>query len=186
MYLYPMLRLLLLLGAFALTTPLPAQTDFSAWEGHYAGQMSIDNVGQPPQTVAVSFELLPLIADSLWSHKMTFQSERHGEITKDYRLRAAIRGDTVNFVLDEQNGIEMPQTLLNDCFYGMYTIMGMTYVATLRRLPDGVLLWDLFAAPVSAQKVSEIVLQDGEDPTEMIGLRPTLQQTVFLRKQEKN
>ena len=174
---------LVILALLLVTASLPAQSAFpTAWTGTYAGEMKIGNVGQPTALVPVTFELKELLADSLWSHKMVFDSEQYGKITKDYLLRAASKGDTVSFILDEQNGIVMDQTLLNDCFYGMYTVLGNTYVATLRRLPDGTLLWDLFAAPQSSRKVSEADA-GGAEPIEVEGLRVSLQQTVFLHRE---
>lgn len=161
-----------------------AQSTFpELWSGIYSGTMKIGNTDRPTIMVDVEFELLELINDSAWTHKMTFRSDNYGDIVKDYVIRAQAKGDTVNYFLDEQNGIGMETTLLNDCFYGTYTVSGTMYVSTLRRLDDQTLLWDLFAAEESSKKRSELIRLEGEETEiEVFSLKPSLNQTVFLKR----
>ena len=178
-------RCFLLLSLSLLPFLICAQSFPDAWTGRYTGLMTVENAGQPALKIAVSLTIETLEADSLWTHRMVYYaSKQYPEITKDYLLRAAVRGDTINYELDEQNGIVMELTYLGDCFYGMYTVLGTTYITTLRRLPDGQLLWDLFAAPESSRRESETEMGPPEDrqPVRVEGLKPSLHQTVFLRK----
>ena len=178
-------RFVTLLIALIVAGTLPAQAPvLDAWTGNYTGRMVAGTAKRPADTVDVTFTFTPLVADSLWAYTMVFDSERYGVVTKDYYLRAASLGDTVNFQLDERNGIVMDQTLMNDAFYGLYTLLGMTYVTTLRRLPDGTLLWDLFGVPESTRTMTSTPGGDGEEPIEVVGGKATLQQTVYLKRRE--
>ena len=174
------LCILLLLTFFGYAQHFPDD-----WTGRYAGHMTVENAGRPALKIAVMLTIETLEADSLWTHRMVYEaSDKYPEITKDYLLRATTTGDTVNFELDEQNGIVMDLTYLGDCFYGMYTVLGTTYITTLRRLPDGQILWDLFAAPESSRRESETEMGPPENrqPVRVEGLKPSLHQTAFLRK----
>ncbi|OAV43707.1 hypothetical protein [Lewinella sp. 4G2] len=174
------MKSLLTLLLLIITISLTAQTTFpNKWVGDYDGTMIIGNAGQANATVPVTFTLEELIADSVYIHRMVFNSEQYGVITKDYQLVAQTAGDTTHFILDERNGITMDQTLMNDCFYGMYTVMGSTYISTLRRLPDDTLLWDLFAAKSDTERVTEL---EGKEPIKVVGLTVGLHQTVYLKK----
>lgn len=165
--------------------PAPARKALTTWQGNYHGTMTISSLRQPPSPVAVTLELHPLPNDTTgWVYRLTFDSEQYGKTVKDYRLYAKSPADTVNYLLDERNGITMPQTLLNDCLYGMYNVMGTTYVSTLRRLPDGELLWDLFGAKQEVESTSRIPAGNGKEEEDIVveAFRPNFQQTVFLRR----
>lgn len=171
---------LITLALLAISTSM-AQS-ITHWEGEYTGTLIAGSVGNVTDSIPVTFNLREMVADSVWEHKMTFHSERYGTIVKDYRLIKDKATDSSSYVLDERNGIQMQLTLLNDALYGMYTVLGTTYVSTLRRLPDGRLLWDLFGAPVSSKTTTFSDATDQMDAMEVVGLKPSLQQTVFLSR----
>lgn len=168
-----------------LTLPLNAQSSFpDAWTGTYAGTMLMSSTARPADSVTVEFTLAPLVADSVWQHRFVFKSKRYGDVVKDYRLVRPTAGDTINYLLDEQNGAVMEETFLNDAFYGIYQVGGSFYATVLRRLPDGRLLWDLFGGPTQT-KTTVIPPQDEQgEPTEVEAMKPSFQQTVYLRRRE--
>lgn len=164
-----------------------AQDDFpEAWIGEYEGEMSIGYVDKPGTVAQVSYSLYEIIADSVWSHKMTFTSEVYGEIIKDYVIRAKAKGDVVNFILDELNGVAMEMSYMNNCFYSLFELGGNSYSTTFRRLADGTLLWDLYMTPYSTKKVDIISNGDKTEKQtfEVTSFKPSLHQTVIFEKKD--
>jgi len=162
--------------------PALAQGTFPAkWMGEYQGTMTLGYTDRQSASVEVSLTIAEVIPDSVWTHKMVFRSEQYGLITKDYLIKAVSKGDSVNYVLDEQNGIAMEMSFMEDCFYGMYTVLGNTYITTLRRIGDK-LLWDLFAAPTSSLTITEHNGGKSEVPIKVESLKVNLHQTVLLEK----
>lgn len=162
------------------------------WLGSYKGEMLIANLGRPTDTIPVEFEIVTLEKDSIWSYKMTFYSERYGTITKDYKIAATAKDNHQNYLLDENNGIVMEITLMDGTFYGMYEVMDMMFINTMR-YKEGTIYYDLFAAPMANPLVTSTKEEDSEDlgddeaKTESIeatSYGPTLHQTaLFIRTQ---
>lgn len=168
---------LLLLGS----KPVFGQNSFpDKWVGEYSGNMILANEGFPNDTIPVDFSLQELADDSIWTYTMHYHSKRFGEVTKDYRYLRVRKGDNTNFIFDEQNGIVMEMTLMNDCFYGMYDVMEMIFTNSLRRLDDNHLYFELFAAPTKNPRKSTSE-EDGEI-IEAKSFKPTLVQSVVLTR----
>lgn len=154
------------------------------WVGNYEGNLIIGVAHRPNDTVSVLFEMHPIIADSVWSYKTTFNSARYGVIVKDYLLIKNKAGNSVDFVLDEQNGILMEMTYLNGTLYGMYEVLGQLYITTGRMIDDNLYL-DLFAAGMK----TPLITHSFEDPTteqvdsiEAKSYKPMLHQTSLLTR----
>lgn len=148
------------------------------WLGSYKGDMLIANMGLPTDTIPVEYEMVTLEEDSIWSYKMTFFSEKCGTIVKDYRIVATSKIDQQNYFLDENNGIVMEISLMDGTFYGMYEVMDMIYISTMR-YTDGNIYYDLFAAPMADPMVTAT---EGEDSIEATSYGPSLHQTaLFIR-----
>ena len=148
------------------------------WLGSYKGDMLIANMGRPTDTIPVSYEMVTLEEDSVWSYKMTFFSEKYGTIVKDYKIVATAKDDKNNYLLDENNGIVMEISLMDGTFYGMYDVMDMMFITTMK-YTDGNIYYDLFAAP-SADPM--ITATEGEESIEAKSYAPSLHQTaLFIR-----
>ena len=135
---------LLLISIFFLTSFLSvnAQSVLADWEGMYEGEMIMGNIVRPNDSVRVTFELTPLEADSTWTYRMTYHSDKFGEIVKDYQLTRV--GDSkTDFLLDEGDGIIIEMSLMNDCFYSMFEVMDNIYSTSLRKSGES-LQFDLF------------------------------------------
>lgn len=150
------------------------------WEGIYSGKMILGNLNAPNDTVPVTFELLELEKDSVWTYKMTYNSTRYGTIVKDYRIVAKEKGNTRDYLFDEQNGIIMEMTYMNGSLYGMYEVMDMIFVSTMRQNQHGLMV-ELFAGSVQNPMITEAI-EEGKEPIEAKSYRPTLHQTVQLSK----
>lgn len=150
------------------------------WLGSYEGEMLIANVGRPTDTIRVTFEMGTKIEDSVWSYTMIFYSDKYGTIIKDYQIAAKSKDDHQNFLFDENNGIVMEITLMDGTFYGMYEVMDMMYISTLRYREDG-LYYDLFAAPMKDPMVTST---EGEESVEAKSFGPTLHQTALFKRVE--
>ena len=159
-------------------------TEFpNGWIGKYAGDMVIANANRPNDTVAVEFTMKELIKDSLWTDNMHYFSEKWGNIEKNYLIRAVSRENKVDFQLDEQNGIIMELTLMNECFYGMYEVMGMIYTSTLRKHGDQ-LFFELYAAPLENPTISETEADENGESITVESPKPILTQSVVLTRME--
>ncbi|MGB0837360.1 MAG: hypothetical protein ACPGRE_04615 [Flavobacteriaceae bacterium] len=152
----------------------------SKWLGEYSGTMKISSLKGKPQQLKVNFEIKEIIKDSLWSHKMVFTAPDESVVTKDYRIKRLSKDNAKDYVLDEQNGLEIELSYLDDCFYSMYTVMGTTYVSTLRRINSD-LLWDLFGVPKASKKTT--TLQEDHPQPELIvdSYKTSLHQTALLK-----
>ena len=167
---------------FLPTLFVSGQNEFpTGWVGSYSGDMMIANANVPVDTARVDFEFVELIEDSVWTYKMTFHSERYGEIVKDYVIRANTSGDKQNFILDELNGIFMELTLLDGKLYGMYEVMGYMYTVSMRKLGDD-LMYELFGSPMGDPLVS--VAKEGKEEIEAKSHKPTVAQSALLKKND--
>lgn len=128
---------LILIFLVSVINIVSAQENFpNAWIGDYEGEMTIGYLDKPTTTAQVSYSLQEIMSDSVWSHKMTFYSDEYGEVVKDYVIRANKKGDHVNFILDEMNGIQMEMSFMNGCLYGIFSVGESYYSTTFRKLPD--------------------------------------------------
>lgn len=158
------------------------------WLGSYKGEMLLAYLGRPTDTIPVEFIMETIETDSIWSYKMTFYSQRFGTITKDYQIVATSKDNHQNYLLDENNGIVMEITYMDGTFYGMYNVMDMMFINTMRHT-EGNIYYDLFAAPmadpmVTYSEVEEVEEgQEEEKPIEATSYGPTLHQTaLFIRE----
>lgn len=149
------------------------------WVGSYSGEMILSFEHRQNDTLDVDFIMEEKVEDSLWSYTMIYHSSKYGEITKDYLIRAKSKGNKKSFELDEQNGIIMELTLMNNTLYGMYQVMGDIYSSTMRHNGDN-LYFDLYAVPSKDPKTTKI--QSEEQEVEAISYKPKLSQSVRLYK----
>lgn len=154
----------------------------SDWMGKYSGDMLIGNINRDTDTISVLFEMNNLIEDSVWTYKMTFNSEQWGTVVKDYKIAVTKIGDNKRFVLDENNGIVMELTFMDGTFYGMYEVMGVMYISTMK-YDEGELYFDLFGAPTNTPTVTSA--GEGDEKVEATSYRVTLHQTVKLTRENE-
>lgn len=148
------------------------------WLGAYNGKMLIANVGKPTDTIEVDYEMTTLEEDSIWTYKMTFYSEQYGTIVKDYKIVAKSKVNKQNYLLDENNGILMEMTLMDGTFYGIYSVMDMMFITTMRYTEDGNIYYDLFAAPMAEPTITS---SEGEDSIEATSYGTALHQTALFK-----
>ncbi len=148
------------------------------WLGSYEGKMLIANAGQPTDTIDVSYEMVTLEKDSVWTYKMTFYSEKYGTIVKDYKIVAKSKENKLNYLLDENNGIVMEMTFMDGTFYGMYEVMDMMYITTMRYTRENAIYYDLFAAPMMNPTITSTI---GDAPIEATSYGTILHQTALFK-----
>lgn len=170
-----LLLIMLLISSLGFSQDFPKD-----WIGNYKGEMVLAFSQRPNDTLDVEFIMQEKEKDSVWSYTMIYHSEKYGDITKDYLIRSKTIGDRKSFELDEQNGIVMELTFMNNCFYGMYQVMGDIYSSTMKHNGDH-LYFDLYAVPVKDPRVSKI--ESDEQPIEAFSYKPKLSQSVRLYKQ---
>jgi len=150
------------------------------WLGSYEGKMLIANLGRKTDTIDVAYEMTTLEPDSIWTYKMTFYSEQYGTIIKDYKIVAKSKEDKNSYLLDENNGIVMEMTLMDGTFYGMYTVMDMMFITTMRYTDAGHIYYDLFAAPMENPTVTSTNATEDETVIEATSYGTTLHQTALF------
>ncbi|GEM_PF-3552847 len=177
------MRLILLFCTVFSLTSLGQSSFPDNWIGDYDGQMILANMGRPNDTIAVDFTLEEVIKDSVWTHKMHYYSEKWGDIIKDYLIVAKRKENTVDYYLDEQNGIVMELTYMNDCFYGMYEVMGMIYTTSFRKHGDQ-LFFELYAASLDKKKLSATEPDENGEVIKVESPKTTLVQSVMLSRKK--
>lgn len=168
--------------ALCLSTVLTAnaQSILADWEGVYEGTMIVGNISRPNDSVKVTFEFVPLEMDSTWTYKMTYLSDKHGTIVKDYQLNR-VEDSKVNFQLDEKDGIIIEMSLMNDYFCSMFEVLDNIYTTTLRR-SDDTIHFDLFSSNMKKGSMTQNEAEDPENVFEVTSYKPMLHQTVtFVR-----
>jgi hypothetical protein len=146
------------------------------WLGSYNGDMLIAYAGRSTDTISVDYEMITMEEDSIWTYKMTFYSEKYGTIVKDYKIVAKSKMNHQNYLLDENNGIVMEMTLMDGTFYGMYEVMDMMYITTMR-YTEGNIYYDLFAAPMANPTITAT---EGEESVEATSYATSLHQSALF------
>jgi len=181
------MKYLALLLFFCTITTAYSQSFPDDWLGSYEGEMLIGDVGRPTDTIRVTFDMETLIEDSVWSYKMAFYSDKYGTIVKDYQIAAKSKDDHQNFLFDEKNGIVMEITLMDGTFYGMYEVLNLMYISTIKYHEDG-LYYDLFAAQMADPLITQTEVEEEQDKKEQMppiiakSYAPGLHQTAFFKR----
>lgn len=157
-----------------------AQSILESWEGTYEGDMVVGFDDRGNDSVYVLFQLLPIEKDSSWTYRMTYVSDEYGQIVKDYIIRR-VGNSTVNFLLDEKDGIVIEMSLMNNCFYDMFEVMDQLYATTLRKIDDE-LQFDLFTSTKANGTLTKSEADENGDVYEVTSYKPTLHQTVVLKR----
>lgn len=158
---------------------LNAQSPLQEWEGVYEGQMIIGFSERENDTVAVTFELLPIIPDSSWTYRMSYMNKRYGKITKDYEILR--NGESwTNFLLDEKDGIIIEMTLMNDCFYSVFEVTDQIYSIAMRKVKKNI-EFDLFTSTKNSLVTSSSP-EEYSDTYEVFSCKPNQHQTVLLKR----
>lgn len=161
-----------------------AQSILAEWEGTYKGEMIIGNTVGQNDTAQVTFELTPLEVDSTWTYRMTYENEKYGTIVKDYQL-TRVGESTVDFLLDEQDGIIIEMSLMNDCFYSMFEVLGGFYSTSLRKSGES-LQFDLFSSKKDDGTVTKNEDDDPDSVFEVTSYKPGLHQSISFTKITEN
>lgn len=157
-----------------------AQSVLESWEGTYEGDMVVGFDDRGNDSVYVLFQLLPIEKDSSWSYRMTYVSGEYGQIVKDYIIRR-VGNSTVDFLLDEKDGIVIEMSLMNNCFYDMFEVMDQLYATTLRKIDDEI-QFDLFTSTKANGTLTKSEADENGDVYEVTSYKPNLHQTVVLKR----
>jgi hypothetical protein len=159
------------------------QDNLDSWIGNYSGNLVLGFSGGANDTIPVKFEFQEIEKDSSWTYRMHYSSSKYGTMTKDYVIRAKKKGEFKHFLLDELNGIVMELTLMNNCFYGMYEVTENAYVSTIRKMGDDLFI-ELISSSLKNPMVTTAVSVAGSQQFEAQSFKPTLHQSVLLRRDD--
>ena len=160
------------------------QFDPSGWIGEYSGIMTLTNSGSAPFTVHIDFTFMEIKKDSVWTYTMCYNSDRFGEMTKDYRILKAADADPSHFLMDEQNGIMMDLTFMINGFYEFFEIEGIEgslFSAVLKRQGDD-LFFEIFGSSNLPERTSHLDASEDSPAMDVLSYRPTFAQSVLLKK----
>ena len=161
-----------------------SQSLLADWEGVYEGMMIVGINGRPNDSVQVSFEFMSLKKDSVWSYRMTYTSDTHDTVVKDYLLKR-VEDSKVNFLLDEKNGIIIEMSFMNDCFYSMFEVLDNMYTSTLRKSDEGI-FFDLFSSNMDEGSLTQSQSDSPDTIFEVTSYKPGLHQTVQFNRISTN
>lgn len=185
-----MLIMKLLVAFLLFSFSLIAQEHFPEdWLGNYKGRMTLTNLvatdstaREMSQIVDVEFIFSEEIPDSVWTYQMIYHSESFGDITKNYKIRVLRENNDFEFIFDENNGILMSMTLLNNVLFGMYEVFDEYYFTTLRQTTDGGLYFELMAASGNSPLVTNTDDSEDEESITATSYKPIVCQSVQLYK----
>ncbi len=149
----------------------------ASWMGTYSGQMTLLNVGKAPDSVNVSLEIREIEKDSAWTYHMSFHHTTYGDMVKDYLIKKDRAGA---FYMDENNGILIPMTFLDGCFYDCYDVDGMLFHYTMR-LQGKDIFYELVGTPVNSE-INRNIGNEKEGSFTVRSYRPSIIQKVVLIK----
>lgn len=150
------------------------------WEGKYAGVMDLYN-GEAHRTVAVTFEMKPLVKDTTWSYVMVYSENGKETIRKDYVLRR--KGTGWVFELDEKDGIIIESRLMGETFYDYFESFGIYFASRMTKVKGGI-EFELFGGTKSDVRITSAGAGT-DDYTEVYSYPPSFAQRVVLKKQKK-
>lgn len=160
------------------------QFDPSIWIGEYSGIMTLNNAGSTSFTLHIDFTFKEVKKDSVWTYTMCYNSDRFGEMIKDYRILKAPDPDPTHFLMDEQNGIIMDLTFMNNGFYEFFEIEGIEgslFSTVLKRQGDD-LFFEIFGSSNLPERTSHLDASEESPAMDVISYRPIFAQSVLLKK----
>jgi len=113
--------------------------------GTYEGVMYIYSQAELRDSADLRLELSEA-SDSSWSYVMTYDNPTYGTVVKDYML---LRLDSLpphTFLMDENNGLYIPETLIGNTMYSTFDVAGNRLSGMLSWHADG-LYWEIHTAP---------------------------------------
>lgn len=160
------------------------QFEPSDWIGEYSGIMTLNNAGSAPFTLHIDFTFKELKKDSAWTYTMCYNSDRFGEMIKDYKILKAPDKDPTHFLMDEQNGIIMDLTFMNNGFYEFFEIEGIegSLFSTVLKMQEDGIYFEIFGSSNAPERTSHLDANEESPAMDVKSYRPTFTQSVLLKK----
>lgn len=170
---------------FAILPSLLFSQDFNAdsWIGKYAGTMKLSNLNGWNDEVNVEFEFKEITKDSVWTYTMCYKSEQLGELIKDYRIIRPAGNVKSAFKLDEQDGIVIDMTFMNNSFFSIFEVEGMIHTSSMQ-LVGTTIRFEMFGGDLLTPTNVTTSLPEGEsnETYKVSSYKPSYAQTVYLKR----
>jgi len=153
-----------------------------SWLGTYKGDMYILRANSDKiDTVDVIFEFLTTKHDKRWTYRMTYKSQKYGDIVKDYEL---IKPDSLSknvYLLDEKDGIFIEDVLMGNTLYSAFSVAGSRLVSILRKEGNELFL-EIFSSRDKSSLTSKNKAEKSENVFEVKSFAPFTTQFVRFKK----
>lgn len=173
----------LLFILFFTNTVFSQDFDADSWVGKYAGMMQLSSINGWKDEVHVEFEFSEVIKDSVWTYAMCYKSEKLGEMVKDYRI-IKVNGTVKSaFKLDEQDGIVIDMTYMNNSFFAMFEVEGMIHTSCMS-LQETTIRFEMFGSNLESPSniTTSEPLGDSNESYTVSSYKPSYAQTVMLER----
>lgn len=150
------------------------------WNGVYKGTMFMLAENYKPDSVNLQITIAEQQTDSIWKFNMLYKSAKFKDIEKDYIIVYSKSKD--RFFLDEQNGIVIDVTFLNNTLYEFYEVDNRFYAVTFKKTTEG-LTFEIVGSATNP------TMETGSHPDEnnivynVFSLKPSFVQSAILIKQ---
>jgi hypothetical protein len=169
-----MKKLIFFLGlALFLADTSIAQTKLDAWVGVWKGQLQIFSGEGKKQEIPMELHILPLDSGQRYIWKIIYDKS-----PRDYNLlpKEPLKGI---YTLDENNGIQMDMTLLDNSFVSCFEVMDNLLISSYR-LEGKQIVSEIFS--FSKKNLSKTGNLPDKQIPEVISYPPTVLQKAVLMK----
>ncbi|MES2799065.1 MAG: hypothetical protein V4638_03550 [Bacteroidota bacterium] len=171
------MKLLILLIFTLFTLPIFGQLP-KDWTGVYSGKMYILAENFKPDSVDLRITIEEKTLDSLWKFNMYYKSAKYPDVEKDYLIVYSKTKD--RFYLDEQNGIIIDVTFLNNTLYEFYEVDNQFYAVTFKKTKEG-LNFEIIGSSTNPSSETKSQPDQNNIVYNVFSLKPSFVQSAILK-----
>ncbi|KYG80239.1 hypothetical protein [Roseivirga echinicomitans] len=146
------------------------------WEGEWAGELKIYNEKGLQQTVDMGLNIISK-SDSLWSWQIIYGSGEQEQL-RDYLLYKN-KADLNQYILDEQNSIQLYLSHVNQGLYSWFTVTQNELLVSYELIDEEI----HFKTIVTTESQSLITGGESNSPEVKSQKIRTIQEAILIRKQ---
>ena len=179
-----MKSIILFLSLFCYSNYGAAQiTELNSWVGHFEGLLFLEFPNGKKDSLEIHLDLVSKENPGHFDYKVSFFSEKYGDIVKDYAIKVNPEfDDNKHFILDEKDGILIDEVLLNNTLYSQYSVAGSNFQTVLRKEKYGLYYEIVCSSPGKGIKSKSEPDEDGDEYEVESSLVYTIQFARLFKK----